>query len=435
MNKIFLIISREYLSRVKKKSFIVMTFLVPILMAAFFGVVIWLGKMEDEKVKKIAVVDKYGEFKDAFKNTDNMHFDYLIGTPLDSIKKDFSKKEYYAVLYNAGSKNTIDSICLSSDKQVNFTVKMYISNILEKKIEREKLTAKGIDANVLNEIKTDVSLLTIKWGEEGKEQETSPELLMGIGMLTAFLIYMFIFMYGSMVMRGVIEEKTNRIVEVIISSVRPFQLMMGKIAGIAFVALTQFILWIVLTLIIVGVIQVAFIGEAKEMMQGMQNLEQMNASGTALKIGSFMSLLSSINFPLIISCFFFYFIGGYLLYASLFAAIGSAVDNETETQQFMLPITLPLIIAFVMVQTIVQNPDLPVSFWMSVIPFTSPIVMMVRLPFGDVSTLELVLSMVILIVSFVGTTWLAAKIYRVGILMYGKKSSYKELWKWIRYKS
>lgn len=435
MNKILLIISREYLSRVKKKSFIVMTFLVPILMAAFFAVVVWLGKMEDEEVKKIAIIDQYNEFQNAFENTDNLNFEYLIGTPLDSVKKDFSDKDYYAVLYNSGSKNTSDSICLFSNKQVSFTVKVYISSILEKKIEREKLTAKGIDANILNEIKTDISLVTIKWGEEGKEQETSPELLMGIGMLTAFLIYMFIFMYGSMVMRGVIEEKTNRIVEVIISSVRPFQLMMGKIAGIAFVALTQFVLWIVFTLLIVGVVQFVFLGEAKEMMQGMQNLEQMNASGASFKVGSFMSLLSSINFPLIISCFFFYFIGGYLLYASLFAAIGSAVDNETETQQFMLPITLPLIIAFVMVQTIVQNPDLPVSFWMSVIPFTSPIVMMVRLPFGDVSTFELILSMSILIISFIGTTWLAAKIYRVGILMYGKKSSYKELWKWIRYKN
>jgi ABC-2 type transport system permease protein len=269
---------------------------------------------------------------------------------------------------------------------------------------------------------------------------------MVLGMFGAILIYFFIFLFGAQVMRGVIEEKTNRIVEVIVSSVRPFQLMMGKIVGVALVGLTQFVLWVVLTLGIVAVFQVSYADEikasqAKEMLMG-------NATGTsggnsvdaAIEsedsengIGEVFSALRSVNYTLMIGGFLFYFLFGYLLYAALFAAIGSAVDNEADTQQFMLPITIPLIMSIVSAQYVINNPDGPAAFWLSIIPFTSPIVMMIRLPFG-VPYMELLLSGVLLILGFLGTTWLAGKIYRTGILMYGKKVDYKELWKWVSYK-
>jgi ABC-2 type transport system permease protein len=261
------------------------------------------------------------------------------------------------------------------------------------------------------------------------------------------LIYFFIFLYGAQVMRGVIEEKTSRIVEVIISSVKPFELMMGKIIGIALVGLTQFLLWMVLTFSMVGL-------AGKVMAEKNYNPEQLEqsfqSSGAGMPGGmgqpfggatvkppstadAFAGLSESINLPLMLGCFLFYFLGGYLLYGALFAAIGSAVDSEADTQQFMLPITIPMILAITMSQVILTNPESSMAFWFSIIPLTSPIIMMVRLPFG-VPTFDLVLSMVLLIVSFIGATWISGKIYRTGILMYGKKNSYKELWKWLFYK-
>jgi len=248
-----------------------------------------------------------------------------------------------------------------------------------------------------------------------------------IGSISGILIYIFIFMYGTMVMRGVIEEKTNRIIEVIISSIKPFQLMMGKIIGVAMVGLTQFILWIILTMILLSVAELFFM-DANSITNGLNNQEK------SLMITEITNLTNNINLIQILFSFLFYFLAGYLLYSSLFAAVGSAVDAEADTQQFILPVTIPLILAFILIQPIMDNPDGNLSFWMSIIPFTSPIVMMVRLPFG-VPIWEILLSMFILIITFILTTWIAAKIYRVGILMYGKKATYKELLKWISYKA
>jgi len=268
-------------------------------------------------------------------------------------------------------------------------------------------------------------------------------LSMGIAYASALLIYMFIFLFGSQVMRGVIEEKTNRIVEVIVSSVKPFQLLMGKVVGVALVGLTQFLAWVALTLVLVVLAQGIFLPDiTKEALQQANQMQMVGSlagdsvqlSATTEKARDVLQMIQSINFGVLISCFLFFFIGGYLLYGSLFAAIGSAVDSETDTQQFMLPITIPLIVAIMVMINAMQNPDGVLAFWFSIIPLTSPIVMMARIPFG-VPYSELALSAVLLILTFVGAIWLSAKIYRTGILIYGKKLTYRELWKWLTYKN
>jgi ABC-2 type transport system permease protein len=302
---------------------------------------------------------------------------------------------------------------------------------------------------ILKNIKTDVKITTYKTGDGGKEQKSFTELTMVIGYVGSIMIYMFIFMFGAQVMRGVIEEKTNRIVEVLVSSVKPFQLMMGKIVGVALVGLTQFLLWIAFTFIIITAVQSAFPQQFKKTQSQQTAItgksvalpnESASQSPNAVTadtgnddLNEIFEAFSSINLPVMIGSFLFFFLFGYLLYGALFAAIGSAVDNETDTQQFMLPVTVPLILSLVVAQTVIQNPESPIAFWLSMIPLTSPVIMMVRIPFG-VPTWEIALSAVLLVLGFLGTTWLAAKIYRTGILMYGKKSNYKELWKWIRYK-
>ena len=446
MNKIRLIISREYLTRVKKKSFIVMTILGPILFAALFIAPAWIASMEDTDVKTIAVLDSSSVFLNKIQDTEYIKFKYLENKSLDDVRKSFSQSGYYAILQILPSITYEPSaVHLFSVKQPSFAVKSYISSSMEKELKNQKLRAAGINEDVLKSIKSDISIRTIQWTEDGNEKEGSTEIAMAVGYAGGFLIYFFIFMFGAQVMRGVIEEKSSRIIEIIISSVRPFQLMMGKIIGIALVGLTQFILWIVLTLAIVtGVKTVIFpelgtknaqevvaqdmfsqnIPEAQQAIQKQQNMQEMESVFNSLK---------SIDYGVMIGSFIFFFLGGYLLYGSLFAAIGSAVDNEADTQQFMFPITIPLILAIFVMMNAIQTPDSPVAFWFSMIPFTSPIVMMVRIPFG-VPYWQIALSMSLLILTFIGTTWLAGRIYRTGILMYGKKINYKELWKWIRYK-
>lgn len=448
MNKILLIIKREYMTRVKKRSFIIMTFLGPLLMAALFIVPVYVSQLEGE-VKVVGVVDETGIFESKFKNEENIHFILLHGN-IDSLKQNLASNDLYALLYIPKSELSLpENAKLYSTNQPNISVIGLIKQIMRKEIESLKLEASGFDQEVLNSIKSSINLLTIKLDDGGGEKNSSTELSMAVGFITGLLIYIFIFMYGALVMRGVIEEKTNRIVEVIVSSVKPFQLMMGKIIGVAMVGLTQFVLWIVFTMIIVSTFLSFYSDEKSAYNQSQLNItEQISTSGisspdvsqteTPPEVNESLALifdsLDSIQFDLIIYMFLFYFIGGYLLYASLFAAIGAAVDNETDTQQFMLPITIPLILSIVLSQFIITNPDGPAAFWMSIFPLTSPVIMMVRLPFG-VPIFDIVLSMTLLIAGFIATTWLAGKIYRTGILMYGKKISYSELWKWIRYKN
>lgn len=433
MSKITLVVQREYLSRVKKKSFIVMTILGPILMAALFVLPIWIvASGGGEEMKKIMIIDKTQSYENTFTDTESMTFDYAPGISLDSARE----MDYHAVVLipeNFDGKN----IQVYSQQHLSLNTKISIDSQIEQEVQRRKLREGGYSEDLLKEVTPDTEIETIQWTEEGEEKQSSTELSMAVGFIAAFLIYMFIFMYGVQVMRGVIEEKTNRIVEIIISSVKPFQLMMGKIIGIALVALTQFALWIVLTLLLLTLAQSAFLPDQELLSQGTYQQMEMQAEGINSNemLGEAILFMANFNFLEFISVFIFFFFGGYLLYSSLFAAVGSAVDNETDTQQFMLPITIPLILAFLMAQAIIENPAGPIAQWFSIIPFTSPIIMVIRVAFQSYETWELLLSMALLVLTFIGTTWLAGKIYRTGILMYGKKITYKELWKWIRYKN
>lgn len=420
MRKIWLIIKREYLVRVRKKAFIVMTIVGPLLMAALMIVPTYLAN-ETQELRTIAIEEDGFEFTNQIEDTDFLHFSKIPTEEATLLKNDFSESNYYALLYIMG-----DNFTLYSNQQISLTVSKTIENQLEQIIEHQKLKAVGIDLTILSEAQSTVHISTKIITEGGGTTNSKAEASMGIGFVCGILIYMFIFMYGTMVMRGVIEEKTSRIVEVIISSVKPFQLMMGKILGVALVGLTQFALWILLTIAIASFAELMFMDEGSM-------TTELNSTQQSIILSELSNLTGGINLMQIFVSFIFYFLAGYLMYSSLFAAVGSAVDAEADTQQFVLPITIPLILAFILIQPIMENPDGPLAFWMSIIPFTSPVIMMVRLPFG-VATWELALSMGVLILSFVLTTYLAGKIYRTGILMYGKKTSYKELWKWLSYK-
>ena len=420
MRKIWLIIKREYLVRVRKKAFIVMTIVGPLLMAALMIVPTYLANKTQE-LRTIAIAEDGFEFTNQIEDTDFLNFSKIPTDEAILLKNDFSESNYYALLYIDGNNFT-----LYSNQQISLSVSKAIENQLEQIIEHQKLKAAGIDLNILSEAESTVHITTKIITEDGSTTNSKAEASMGIGFICGILIYMFIFMYGTMVMRGVIEEKTSRIVEVIISSVKPFQLMMGKILGVALVGLTQFALWILLTIAIASVAELMF-------MDASSMTTESNSTQQSLLLSELSNLTGGINLIQIFISFIFYFLAGYLMYSSLFAAVGSAVDAEADTQQFVLPITIPLILAFILIQPIMENPDGALAFWMSIIPFTSPVIMMVRLPFG-VANWELALSMGVLILSFVLTTYLAGKIYRTGILMYGKKTSYKELWKWLTYK-
>ncbi len=451
MNKIYLVIKREYLSRVKKKSFIIMTLLAPVFLAGIIIVPAWLMSRETTDVKKIAVVGEGSRlFYEKIPSTNSLKFDFLTDANPEDIKNDFSEQGYYGVLMISPKITYIpNAVELYSQKQPTMEITSYISNALEKEIEREKLEAYNIEDidKILKEVKSDVKVQTILISDVGEEKKTSTGLAMGIAYISGLMIYMLTFIFGAQVMRGVIEEKTSRIVEILISSVKPFQLMMGKILGIALVGLTQFVLWVILTLAIVGIAQAALLPDMKagstqnqmveSIMSGVNESagEQVQAIQPQLnELQSLLESIKSMNWVLIIGSFIVYFLGGYLLYASLFAAVGSAVDNESDTQQFMMPITIPLLFGLFVSMSAFQNPDSSIVYWCSFIPFTSPMVMMARIPFG-VPGWELALSMIILLLSFLGTAWLAAKIYRTGILMYGKKPTYKEMFKWLRYKN
>ena len=440
MSKISLIIKREYSTRVMKKSFIILTFLTPILFAVMIAVPLWLSSIKDSTKKHIVVIDKTHSYSQVFKNNETYVFDF-VDKPVEEIKKENADKkddEFTALLVITDdlSKNP-KAIALYSEKQVNMELKSYISGKLNKQVEQQKLEAYNIPnlKDMVERSRTDIDIPTIKWGDNGQEKEGSAELALVIGMISAFVIYMFIIIYGAQVMAGVIQEKTSRIVEVIISSVKPFELMMGKIIGIALVGLTQFFMWVILTgsILFIGS---RFLGSGTDLASMQQanqmGIQSMTATQSPGEMQQLFAMLHGFDFMQIIVLFVLYFLGGYLLYASLFAAVGSAVDSETDTQQFSLPLTLPIIFAIYAAIYSAQNPDGPLAFWCSMIPFTSPIVMMVRLPF-DVPAWQIILSLSILVLSFIGTTWMAGKIYRTGILMYGKKTTWKEMWKWMKY--
>ncbi len=449
MNKTLLIIRREFLTRVRKRSFIIMTLLTPILMGAMMIVPGMLASMGDTSKKKIAVVDKTKMFVNKLQGNESVSYEYITEKDFAGYKSAMKEKGIDAILViNTGIINNPKDATIYSNEDISIEMSSKIESNMEDLIKEEKMRTFNIQNldEMLKKIKSSVNLNTIKLDEAGMEKETNTMVIMGIAYVFGFLMYIFIFLFGSQVMRGVIEEKTNRVVEVIISSVKPIQLMMGKIIGVAAVGLLQFTIWILLSLaIFVGVKGYMMNSYTDKMSQTTQVTSVMsNGGGTQMsaadmekiqnEVGDTTKIFNSISDRIIpiLAYFVIFFLGGYLLYSSLFAAVGSAVDNETETQQLMLPITIPIILALMVMMHTFQHPNSSLSFWFSMIPFTSPIVMMARIPF-EIPTWEIILSIVILYATIIGTIWLSAKIYRTGILMYGKKTSFREMLKWIRH--
>ena len=439
MNKIGLIIKREYLRRVSKKSFLLLTFLTPFLFAALVFVPLWLSTIKGDDVKQVAISDTTGKYAPLFKDTEEYTFITEKGSSLEEYRKNPDKEIFAFLNITDDLLQNPTAATLYSQKQIPMGLKNTIDKTLSEYLKDEKLASYNIDnlKQIIEDSKINFNIKTIKWDEDGSEKSTSAEVASILGMILTFIIYMFIIMYGGMVMQGVMEEKTNRIIEVMISSVKPFDLMMGKIIGIGFVGLTQVFLWGILTTVLVSGSLFFFGGNTspEDMMTAQMTAQGINdvAAGSSDISIQVQEIINSINFGMIGTCFVLYFIGGYLLYAALFAAIGSALEQQEDTQQFMTPIML--LMAFSLYAGIysMNNPDGPLAFWCSMIPFTSPIVMMVRLPF-DIPVWELALSFALLFATAILIIWFSAKIYRVGILMYGKKPSIKEMIKWVKYK-
>ncbi len=422
-----------------------MSILGPILIAALMVIPAWLATLEDDETKVIAVIDNTGLYSGQIEDTELLKFEFLSDHEEDNIRENFKESGYYAFLVISDNLlNNKSAIRLYSDSQVTMDVKDHIERSLKQHLKDAKLRSYDISElpDIISELENiDVDISTVKIGADGTEKQSSAELTMIISMAFAFISYMFIFIYGGQVMRGVMEEKTSRIVEVIVSSVKPFQLMMGKIIGLAMVALTQILLWVVLTILIVTGVKSVFFDNSPmpdraraqvEMMQNVEAGEETAQTAPDFNFDKIMEMVRSLEPMKTLLLFLFYFFGGYLLYSALFAAVGAAIDHESDQQQFMLPITIPIIIALYVAMMTFRNPGSDIVFWFSMIPLTSPVVMMARVPF-QVPLWELLLSMTLLVAGFIFTTWLAGKIYRTGILMYGKKVDYKELWKWLRY--
>ena len=446
MSKISLIIEREYLTRVQKKSFILMTILSPIVMVALIFAPIWLAQLSSDEVRQIAIIDQTGLYKNIYENSEEYQFTYTQGILNPAEMRAEESQPYAYVIIKDNLLNNPKGMTIYSQKQITNSCESMITSQMEEFLKNEKLLSYNIPniKQIIDDSDINLHVDTIRLEEDGAETQTSSEMVMVIGMAMTLIIYMFLMLYGGQVMSSVMQEKTNRIVEVMVSSVKPFELMIGKITSIGLVGLTQLGIWI---LFIIGIFLSA--GAIFSFSGGMDtaNIENMTAVAGSMngvdaaqlagKMGAMQeiqNMLGSINLTQLLICFVLFFIGGYILYASLFAAIGSAVDNESDTQQFMVPITFIIFFALYAGIFSAENPDGPLAMWCSMIPFTSPIVMMVRIPFG-VSTWELIVSMIILYGSAIGLAWVAGRIYRVGILMYGKKPSYKEMIKWIRYKA
>jgi ABC-2 type transport system permease protein len=444
MSKIGLIIKREYTTRVRKKSFMVMTILGPILFGALIFAPILLNNAGKE-VRKVVVVDDTHSFCGILPATDKATYDYgYCNFPLDQVRNIFTDSAHVSVLYIPAKVEQDSRVMLYSKTDPDISVISGIESSMNNILERSKMKTFHIDSTMINQVKTNISVVNTV-----NNVVTDSVYNLILGYISSFLIYMFIFLYSVQVMRGVMEEKINRIVEVIISSVKPFQLMMGKVIGVCLVGLTQFLIWVVISSVLVSIgtnfvrtqqVNPANAKVEQTMKQGTSGHEQdmlskMNSDKPqAISMGvSVVENLERTNWLLVIGCFIFYFLAGYMLYSSLFAAIGAAVDQETETQQFIMPLTAPLILSLIVMQNIIQNPQSTMAVWFSIIPFTAPVAMMARIPFG-LPVWQLLLSMALLVATIFGTVWLAGRIYRVGLLMYGKKVSYRELLKWLFYK-
>jgi ABC-2 type transport system permease protein len=440
MSKLKLIIHREFIAKVRNKSFIMMTFLSPLLLVGMGALVFFLVQKNDEKIKEIVYVDNSGIFsKEDFKDTNSIKYQDYSAFGIEETKKEVEQGSYYGALI-IPKQDSLELLATAiefySKEAPGMSIMSSLENKIEKKIRNKKLNSFGINLEKIKASKINTSIKMLNFsGEESTKLING--LKIGFGAIAGYLLLMFVIIYGNSVMRSVIEEKTSRIVEIIVSSVKPFQLMLGKILGNASAGLLQFFIWGIIIFIITTVASAIFGLDLVEMQTAKVPSEQMDAMKEAVGGDKMQLLIQEIlRLPLLkmFVLFIFYFLGGFMLYSSLFAAIGAAVDNETDTQQFMLPIMLPLILGFyVGFTTVINDPNGSSAVLFSQIPFTSPIVMLMRVPFG-VSWTELAISMTLLLVTFVFMVWLSAKIYRVGILMYGKKPTYKDLYKWIKYK-
>ena len=455
--KLGIIIEREYLNKVKKKSFLLTTFGVPILFAAMYALMIFIMLRTEGDSKRIAVIDHSGIVMEKLENTKQLTFKQIPETDPEAVKNRLGEYDADILLYISPLDSATKSVTATTyaDKPMGMETAEVIENRINDAVEAYRIDSYGIEGldQILSDIHSNIHLTSYTVDEEGKETISQSEVFMIISMVLAMALYMFIAIFSGMVMTSVIEEKSSRVVEVLVSSVKATELMFGKIIGVALVALTQFLLWIVLTGLIIGVIG-GIVGLDK-ITGGMdesqtQMVQEMAGTGmggatldlqaltdtTAVAEGptgmqAVMGTLSSLNYTEIIVSFLLFFLFGYLLYASLFAAIGSAVENEADTQQLQIPVTIPLLVGFFVAFYAFRAPESQLVWWFSMIPFTSPIVMLARLPFG-VPTWELVLSIGLLVLTFVAYAWVSAKIYKVGVLMYGKKSTFKDLWKWLK---
>lgn len=436
MSNIWIVTSREYITRVKKKSFILMTLLTPLLIAAFYGVIIWVSIDQSNSVEnqRIVVIDHSKIFKDKIGNPSDISFLFVQGMMSNELAENDSIDGIVTVPKNLNIDEPL-KLKYESISSLSVNNKSRIERAFKDVIRQKKLERVGLQQNTIDSLNSQVTLIQYKVDEDGNTKKSDIGINTMLGMALAFMIYMFIFLYGVQVMKGVIEEKTNRIVELIVSTVKPFQLMMGKVLGIALVGLTQLSIWLILSSLlsaIIGLVVGINLSDFSDINPGKLPPEMSNMNADIMQ-----SVTAFMNLPLskIFAVFLFFFLAGYLFYGALFAAIGSAVDNETDTQQFMLPITLPLVFSFaISFSIVVGDPNGILATWMSIIPISSPVVMMVRMPFGPPGW-QILLSMAIMILSIMGVIWIAGKIYRTGILMYGKKPSYKELVKWLFYKN
>ena len=436
MNKIWIVARREFLSRVQKKTFLLTTILLPIVIFGLYGLIIYFSVKSSENYT-VAIADNANVFGGKIDSKDDIKFVFVKDETLSQLKEKITKKELdgYVWVPEGFKPSKGDTISVVSGKTVGLMNREEIQKRINDALENQRLLSslqiskKQLDSlQKGNEVKFSTT--------EGKEEnDTKVGISYGVGYASGFMIYIILFIYGTMVMRGVMEEKTNRIAEVIISSVKPFQLMMGKITGIGAVGLVQFIIWVALTVTLRFILPL-FVPAMRETANVMNHgaTEALQTAKQSVALDNLMTGLSEINFPLIIGCFIFYFLGGYLLYSSLFAAVGSAVNEDPQdAQSLTLPITMPIIFGIVIMSSAINNPTSNLAVFGSLFPLTSPIVMMARIPFGVPNTVpywQLALSMLFLICGFLCTTWISAKIYRVAILMYGKKPTWKEMWKW-----
>ena len=437
MNHLGLVIKREYLTKVRNKAFIIMTILSPIIFMALFALVGYLSSLNNNKQRTISVLDESGLISQIFENEDNIKYNVLVGNSLEEAKNKVEENEEYGLIYIPKRDSIIhiaNAIKFYSEDAPSLTLISSLENKLEKEFTDLRLQREGVDINKLRASETKIDIAQ----ESFQGQKTSKIdniVKLAFGGFAGYLLFMFIIIYGNMIMRSVIEEKTSRIIEVIVSSVKPIQLLMGKIIGTSLAGITQFAIWVILGGILMTAVTAIFGIDMAEMQGQQQELVQqaIENPNSQMKFETVMTAIFNLPLTNLMIAFLLFFVAGYLLYSSLYAAIGAAVDNETDTQQFLMPILIPLILAvYVGVFTVIEDPHGTVSTVFSFIPFTSPVVMLMRIPFG-VPLWQQGVSFILLVGTFMFTVWFAAKIYRVGILMYGKKPSYKELYKWLRY--